>query len=1213
MLTDILKEKILILDGAMGTMIQRFNPSENDFRGNLLADHPFPVKGNNDLLSLTRPDIIFSIHSDYLEAGADIIETNTFNANAISQKDYNLQHLVYQLNLASAKLAKKAAEKFSTQQKPRFVAGSVGPTNRMTSMSPDVNDPGLRAVTFDELVIAYKEQINGLLDGGVDMLLIETVFDTLNCKAALYAAEEVFEEKSSRIPLLVSFTISDASGRTLSGQTLEAFYTSVEHADLLAVGMNCALGAAQLVPYLKELSKIASCNVLVYPNAGLPNQFGSYDESPEEMAAIIEADFFKPGLVNIIGGCCGTTPDQVKLFSEIAAKYSPRIIPQIPVITMLSGLEPLEISKEMNFVNIGERTNVSGSRMFARLIREEKYEEAIAIARQQVENGAQVIDICMDEALIDAPKAMVKFVNLISVEPEIARVPFMIDSSNWEVIEPALKCIQGKAIVNSISLKEGEEIFLTHAAKIKKYGAAAIVMAFDENGQADTVERKVDICTRAYKLLTEKIKFPPQNIFFDPNILAIATGMPEHNNYAVNFIKAVEIIKKKLPHCKISGGVSNLSFSFRGNDKIREALHSVFLFYAIKAGMDMGIVNPSQLTVYDEIEPALLQLSEDLILNKRMDAADRLLMYAENNKDEAKTEIEKQSWRLESVEKRLAYSLFKGITEHIENDIAEAMEKFPRALSIIEGPLMDGMNHVGELFGEGKMFLPQVVKSARVMKKAVNILMPFILKDKESGKMSSAGKILLATVKGDVHDIGKNIVGVVLGCNNYEVIDLGVMVSAEAIINEALKHNVDVIGLSGLITPSLDEMKNVAKEMKHRGLKIPLLIGGATTSAKHTAVKIAPEYNAPVVYVKDASQSVNVMAKLLNPVKRIDFCEKLYSDYEKLSNEHFRKTQELTFVELDEARKNKLQIVVSSPKPAQTGIFIMNDVTVKQLRPYIDWTFFFHQWRINGKFPAIFKDPVKGKEAEKLYHDANILLDHIEKNNLIVPKGVAGIFPCNSNGDDVNIYENLHSAKTLEKLYFLRRQEPSGNPYFKSLSDFIMPETSGKPDYIGLFAVTAGHGVAETLLLPEFLDDDYNKIMLKILADRLAEAFAELIHEKVRKEWWAYESDSESEKDKLFLNEYSGIRPAPGYPSCPDHTEKETIFRLLDASYNSGIALTETFMMTPAASVCGYIFANKDAKYFNLGKIGRDQLADYAARKGIEMNEARKWLENSIG
>jgi 5-methyltetrahydrofolate--homocysteine methyltransferase len=1213
MITDLIKTKILVLDGAMGTMIQKYKPEEKEFRGSILMDHKKLLKGNNDLLSLTRPDIIEAIHSEYLDAGADIIETNTFNANAISQKDYDLESLAYELNLQSARIAKKAALKYSTTEKPRFVAGSVGPTNRMSSMSPDVNDPGKRAVSFDELVSAYKEQICGLIDGGVDILLIETVFDTLNCKAALFAAEEIFETKKKKLPILVSFTISDASGRTLSGQTLQAFYASVSHADLFAIGMNCAMGAEQLAPYLRDLSAIASCNIIVYPNAGLPNQFGSYDETASEMASVIEDEFFKPGLVNIIGGCCGTTPEHIKYFSKIAEKYSSRSIPQLPVVTTLSGLEPLEITKEKNFINIGERTNVAGSRMFARLIREEKYEEAIAIARQQVENGAQVIDICMDEAMIDASKAMVQFVNLISVEPDIAKVPFMIDSSKWEVIEAALKCIQGKAIVNSISMKEGEAPFLEHALKIKKYGAAAVVMAFDEKGQADTVERKVEICTRAYNLLTKKIGFPPQNIIFDPNILAIATGMFEHNNYAVNYIKATSIIKETLPHCKISGGVSNLSFSFRGNDKIREAIHSVFLYHAVKAGMDMGIVNPAQLEIYDEIDPVLLKLAEDLVLNKRKDATERLMMYAEENKSDAKKEVKEQSWRSGSIEQRLEHALFKGISDHIEEDILEALKKYPRSLNIIEGPLMAGMNHVGALFGEGKMFLPQVVKSARVMKKAVDVLMPYIEKEKEAGAMTSSGKILLATVKGDVHDIGKNIVGVVLGCNNYEVIDLGVMVPAETILAEALKHNVDVIGLSGLITPSLDEMVNVAKEMKHRGLKIPVLIGGATTSAKHTAVKIATEYEEPVVYVKDASQSVGVMSKLMNPSSKNEFSEKLFGEYEKLREEHFGTMLRNSLKGLKEARENKFNITEASPKPAKIGCFVLKDVPVKDLREYIDWTFFFHQWQLSGKYPAIFDDAVKGKEARKLFDDASKMLDTIEKHNLLTANGVAGIFPCNAQNDDIVIYQDSISKAVKEKLHFLRQQEANQNNTYLSLSDFILDENFGETDYIGAFAVTAGIGIEKTIALPEFCDDDYNKIMLKILADRLAEAFAEMLHEKVRKEYWGFETTEEMEIPELLKLKYTGIRPAPGYPSCPDHSEKSTLFHLLDAEKNTGSTLTESYMINPAASVCGYIFANKKAKYFNLGKIGKDQVADYAERKGIQFNVAEKWLSSCIG
>ncbi|MBI5218885.1 MAG: methionine synthase [Bacteroidia bacterium] len=1198
---DLLKQRILIIDGAMGTMIQRYNLQETDFRGNRFVDFPYDLKGNNDLLSITRPDIIEQIHRDYLEAGADIIETNSFNSSVVSMADYHMENLVYELNLTAAKIAKKTAVEFSTGEKPRFVAGSIGPTSKTASMSPDVNDPAYRAVTFDDLRNAYSEQIRGLIDGGVDLLLIETVFDTLNCKAALFAAQEYFDKTGKKIPVMVSGTITDASGRTLSGQTVEAFYNSISHACLLSVGFNCALGAKQLETHIKELSRIAECNISAYPNAGLPNQFGGYDETPEQMAEIIEG-FMKAGLVNLVGGCCGTTPQHIKLLSEIAKKYKPRKIPQIEKLTRLSGLEPVTIYKENNFVNIGERTNVAGSLKFAKLIKEEKFDEALSVARQQVEGGAQIIDICMDEAMIDAEKAMVKFLRLIASEPDIAKVPVMIDSSKWTVIEAGLKCLQGKGIVNSISLKEGEDVFRERAKKIQRYGAAVVVMAFDENGQADTLKRKTEICRRAYKILTEEIYFPPEDIIFDPNILAIATGIDEHSDYAVNYIKAAQWIKENLPFAKVSGGVSNLSFSFRGNDKVREAMHSVFLYHAVNAGMDMGIVNPAQLTVYDNIPVDLLQLVEDVVLNRRKDATERLVAFAETLKNEGEKKEKQDVWRNKSVQERLTYSLVKGIADFIDTDVEEARSHYLKALHIIEVPLMEGMNVVGELFGSGKMFLPQVVKSARVMKKAVAKLLPYIEAEKEKNSSGKAGKILLATVKGDVHDIGKNIVGVVLACNNYEVIDLGVMAPADKIIKAAIENNVDIIGLSGLITPSLEEMVNVAKEMEAAGLKIPLLVGGATTSEIHTAVKIAVNYKEPVAHVKDASKSVGAAASLLNKNLRDEFIKSLDQKYLVLRNEHESRNKESIYVSLDKARKNKLQINWTKTqiiKPSFIGNRYLDEYPLDEICKYIDWTFFFHAWKLNGKYPAIFNDSVKGGEAKKLFDDAQSFLSDIVKNNMLRAKAVFGFYPANASGDDVILYADENNPNVITRFHFLRNQQfkESDVPNL-CLADFIAPEESGIKDYIGGFAVTTGIGIEKWIEYYNSRSDDYSAIMLKILADRLAETFAELLHEKVRKEFWRYAN--------------AGIRPAPGYPACPDHSEKRILFDLLNAENTTGISLTENFAMYPAASVSGFYFANEKSQYFNVERISKDQVTEYAKRKNIDNATAEMWLRVNL-
>lgn len=1214
-----IKNRILILDGAMGTMIQRYQLSEEQYRGERFKDFPYPLKGNNDILCLTQPAIIREIHEQYLDAGADIIETNTFNANAISQSDYHLEDIVYELNVAAAKIARAAADKFTelTPEKPRFVAGSIGPTNKTASISPEVNDPGYRAVSFDDLVRVYSEQIVGLLDGGVDILLVETVFDTLNAKAAVFAIENVASQRGMKIPVMVSGTITDASGRMLAGQTVEAFMISLSHVDLLSIGLNCALGAMEMRPYLQELAKKANFYVSAHPNAGLPNQFGQYDETPEQMTPHIH-QFAKEGLVNIVGGCCGTTPEHIRRFAEAIKSEKPRSKPKPEPVTRLSGLEALYITPQSNFINIGERTNVAGSKKFARLIKEEKYEEAIAIARQQVENGANIIDVNMDDAMIDAEKAMVRFLNLLMAEPDIAKVPIMVDSSKWEVLEAGLKCLQGKCIVNSISLKEGEEKFLQQARLIRQYGAAVVVMAFDERGQADTFERKIEICSRAYKLLTEKVHFPPEDIIFDPNVLAIATGIEEHNNYAVDFINAVRWIKQNLPHAKVSGGISNISFSFRGNDAIREAIHSVFLYHAIKAGLDMGIVNAGQLQVYDQIPEDIREAVEDVVLNRRPDATERLMAIAETIKSTGQTTVANEQWRTLSVEERLQHALIKGITDFIETDILEALEKYPDPLEIIEGPLMAGMNVVGDLFGEGKMFLPQVVKSARVMKKAVAVLMPYIEKAREaSGKTNtSAGKILLATVKGDVHDIGKNIVSVVLACNNYEVIDLGVMVPCEKILETARKENVDIIGLSGLITPSLEEMVHVATEMQRQGFDIPLLIGGATTSRVHTAVKIDPVYKHPIIHVKDASKSVPVVSNLLSKSLKKNFVENVKREYQELREQYANSKQKQQYVTLEEARANKFKIdwAAEPPFPPRfVGTKVWNNYPISEIRPYINWMFFFIVWQLRGKFPDILNDPQKGEEARKLYDEANRLLDEIEKRKLLKANAVFGIYPANAVGDDIEVYTDESRTKVLKVFRNLRNQvaKPAGEPN-PCLSDFIAPKESGIKDYLGAFAVTAGIGIDELIQQYKQEHDDYHVIMIEALADRLAEAFTELIHLKIRKEIWGYASEENLSFDDLMLEKYKGIRPAHGYPACPDHSEKATLFELLDATRKAGIALTESFMMLPGASVSGLIFAHPRAQYFFVDKISRDQVEDYARRKGVTPEQVEAWLPANL-
>ena len=1213
-----LEQRILVLDGAMGTMIQRYQLEENDFRGKQFVNHPSPLKGINDLLSLTKPEIIKEIHREYLEAGADIIETNTFNATSISLADYQLEDYAYEINLVSARLAVEVAKQFTLTDplKPRFVAGAIGPTNKTASLSPDVNNPGFRAVTFDDLMESYKEQVEGLEDGGVDILLVETIFDTLNAKAALYAINEVAKKKNKRLPVMVSGTITDLSGRTLSGQTVEAFLYSLSHLNLLSIGLNCSLGAREMRIFLEELSHKAPIAVSVYPNAGLPNQFGEYDETPEEMGAVIN-NFLQNGFANIIGGCCGTTPEHIRKLAELAKNHRNRTIPKQDISLKLSGLEPLLIFPGSNFINIGERTNVSGSRHFARLIRERKYEDALTIARNQVEGGAQVLDVNMDDAMLDSKKEMVTFLNLLASEPDISRLPIMIDSSKWSVIEAGLKCLQGKGIVNSISLKDGEETFIERAEKIKIYGAAIIVMAFDEKGQAATFNRKINICKRAYDILIEKVNFPPQDIIFDPNILTIATGIDEHNNYAVDFIDATRWIKKNLPHAKVSGGISNLSFSFRGNDVIREAMHAAFLYRAIQAGLDMGIVNAGMLQVYDEIPEDLLRLVEDVILNRRKDATERLVLYAETVKIKDKEPEQKEAWREDNVEERIKHALIKGIAGYIEDDVLEARNIFPRALDIIEGPLMNGMNVIGDLFGSGKMFLPQVVKSARVMKKGVAALQPYIEAEKAAGgKPLSAGKVLLATVKGDVHDIGKNIVGVVMACNNFEIIDLGVMTPSEKILQVAKTEKVDIIGLSGLITPSLEEMVHVAKEMDRLGFNVPLLIGGATTSEIHTAVKIDPNYSGPVIYVKDASRSVGVAANLISTKKKNEYVASVREKYQNTRKKYEDGKKKHQYISLTQARQNRLKTnweQVPITKPSFIGNKSFINYPVKKIRKYIDWTFFFHAWKLTGRYPAIFDDPVKGDEARKIYNDAQKILDEIINKNLLQANGVIGFYPANAIGDDIDIFSDENRSKTITRFLFLRNQQvKEKNIPNLSLSDFIAPGDSGKIDYIGGFAVTTGIGLDEAVKHLEQHDDDYTIIMLKILADRLAEAFAELLHEKVRKEYWGYARDENLDLKNLLKETYQGIRPAPGYPACPDHVEKRTLFDLLEVEKNTGIKLTESYMMVPAAAVSGHYFANPMSKYFSVGKISKEQIVDYAERKNIATSSAEKWLKSNL-
>ncbi|MBL0328209.1 MAG: methionine synthase [Bacteroidetes bacterium] len=1371
-MTDIKKElekRILVIDGAMGTMIQQYKLEEKDFRSKRFADWPKDLKGNNDLLSITQPQIIKAIHKEYLKAGADIIETNTFSATTIAMADYDMQELAYELNYESAKIAKEAVAEFLAEnvtlsgvegQTPRFVAGAFGPTNRTLSLSPNVNDPGFRATTFDELVIAYSEQARGLIEGGADLLLVETIFDTLNAKAALFAIQNVCKEKNIKMPVMVSGTITDASGRTLSGQTTEAFLNSISHVDLLSVGLNCALGAKDMRPYLEELSDKAPFFVSAYPNAGLPNQFGEYDQDAHEMGHQIE-DFLRAGFLNIVGGCCGTTPAHIKRIAELAKESKPRKKPVADSLMHLSGLEPLTLRPESNFLNVGERTNVTGSKKFLRLINEGNYEEALSIAKDQVDGGAQVIDVNMDEGMLDSEAAMTKFLNLIASEPDISKVPIMIDSSKWSVIEAGLKCVQGKAIVNSISLKEGEEKFIEHANKIKQYGAAVIVMAFDEVGQADTLQRRIDICKRAYDVLVNKVHFPPQDIIFDPNIFPVATGMEEHRLNALDFFNATKWIKENLPHAKVSGGVSNVSFSFRGNDHVREAIHSAFLYHAVKNGMDMGIVNPAQLVVYDDIDKTLLELVEDVLLNRRDDATERLVEHAESLKGVTREKTEKdEAWRKGTVEERLSYALVKGLVEYIDVDTEEARLKLGRPLHVIEGPLMDGMNVVGDLFGSGKMFLPQVVKSARVMKKAVAYLEPYLQAEKDANKLAgivgdgrtNAGKILMATVKGDVHDIGKNIVGVVLACNNYEIIDLGVMVSADKILEEAKKNEVDIIGLSGLITPSLDEMVHVAKEMERLGFTMPLMIGGATTSKVHTAVKIAQNYSGPVIHVNDASKSVPVASSLISDELRDAFMVEVTKDYDRVREQNKNAQSQNKFISIAEARENKFPIDWTKQeiaKPTFIGNKVFTDYSIAEIAEYIDWTPFFISWEMKGSYPKILKDPTRGEEARKLFDDAQTMLKKIIDEKWLRANAVVGIYPANSKGDDIYLSPSLSTGEGGVVFHTLRQQtkKPAGQ-YNVALSDFIKPfpnsshsgdfkssdlnttnkldwhlnienakehrsnqteaekivwehlrakqtnykfrrqhlidkyivdfvcldkmlvvEIDGKyheqikeqddlrtsvleslgfrvirftneevisdidsvirkikescevvsalspegrvgegSDYIGAFALTTGLGIDEHVARFEKDHDDYSAIMLKALADRLAEAFAELMHKKVRKELWGYAKNENLQNEDLIKEEYAGIRPAPGYPAQPDHTEKPTIWKLLDVEKNTGMILTESMAMVPTAAVSGLYFANPNSHYFGIGKISKDQVEEYATRKGMSLDKAERWL-----
>jgi len=1212
-----LRKNILILDGAMGTMIQAYKFEEQDYRGERFADWHTDVKGNNDMLVLTQPDIIKAIHCEYLEAGADILETNTFNATTIAMADYDMEDYSAEMNRVAAQIARAAADEYTKKNpdKPRFVAGVLGPTNRTCSISPDVNDPAFRNVTFDELKDAYIESTKALIEGGSDIILIETIFDTLNAKAAIFAVEVVFEELGTRLPVMISGTITDASGRTLSGQTTEAFYNSLRHAKPISFGLNCALGPVELREYVEELSRISDTAVSAHPNAGLPNAFGEYDFTVEDMNEHVR-EWASSGFLNIIGGCCGTTPDHIRGMAESVAAISPREIKPREVVCRLSGLEALTIKSDSLFVNVGERTNVTGSAIFKRLITEDKFDEAIAVALQQVENGAQIIDINMDEGMLDSKAAMIRFLNLIAGEPDIAKVPIMIDSSKWDILEEGLKCIQGKGIVNSISMKEGEDIFRQQAELLRRYGAAVIVMAFDEVGQADTRERKYEICHRAYHILVDEIGFPPEDIIFDPNIFAVATGIDEHNNYAVDFIEAVKDIKDNLPYAMISGGVSNVSFSFRGNNPVREAIHAVFLYHAIKNGMDMGIVNAGQLAIYSDIPKNLLKAVEDVVENTDDGATERLLDVAEEYRGQGGSKSSKVdlTWRELPVKKRLEHSLVKGINEFIIEDTEAARLEADRPLDVIEGPLMDGMNVVGDLFGAGEMFLPQVVKSARVMKQAVAHLNPFI--EDEKTEIKSNGKIVLATVKGDVHDIGKNIVGVVLQCNNYEIIDLGVMVSCEKILRVAKEENCDIIGLSGLITPSLDEMVHVAKEMKRQNIELPLLIGGATTSKAHTAVKIEPQYDNPVVYVSNASRSVSVVSALLSDELRPAFMERQNDEYERVRERHYKKGPRSTLVSLEAARKNAFPIDFENYKPTKPknlGITVLDNIDLNIVRNYIDWTPFFMTWQLSGKYPLILKHDVIGEEATNIFNDANAMLDDVINNGKLTAKAVFGLFPAYREKDDLIVFADELKTQKLTKLHQLRQQskKPAGQ-YNRCLSDYVADKDSGIDDYVGAFAVSAGFGVDEIVKAFDAEHDDYNSILAKAVADRLAEATAEYLHEQIRKEYWGYAPEENLENDDLIREKYQGIRPAPGYPACPEHTEKGLLWELLDVEKNIGMELTSSYAMWPGAAVSGWYFAHPESKYFAVAKLAKDQVEDYAIRKEMTMPQAERWLSANL-
>ena len=1221
-LRALLAERVMIMDGAMGTMVQRHGLSEADFRGERFADWPSDLKGNNDLLSLTRPDIIRGIHEAYLAAGADIIETNTFNAQRISLADYGMADLAYELNVAAARLAREAADAASTPQSPRFVAGALGPTVRTASISPDVNDPGARNVSYDQLVEAYLEQANGLVDGGADLLIVETIFDTLNAKAAIFALETLFEERRRRWPVIISGTITDASGRTLSGQVTEAFWNSVRHANPLAIGLNCALGAAEMRPYVAELARLADTFVSCYPNAGLPNAFGEYDETPEHMSGLV-GEFAEAGLVNILGGCCGTTPEHIAAIREAAGRATPRTPAEVSPAMRLSGLEPVTIDSDSLFVNVGERTNITGSARFKKLIKAGDYDTALAVARQQVEAGAQVIDVNMDEGMIDGVAAMDRFGKLIASEPDISRVPIMVDSSKWEVIEAGLKTIQGKPIINSISMKEGVEEFKKHARLAKKYGAAVVVMAFDETGQADTLERRIEISERAYRILVDEVGFPADDIIIDPNIFALATGIEEHAAYGQDFIEATRWIKQNLPGVLVSGGVSNVSFSFRGNNPVREAIHAVFLYHAIAAGMDMGIVNAGQLVVLDEVDPELRERIEDVVLNRRPDAAERLLEIAEKFNIAAGVQDESlEQWRELPTPERITHALVKGIDSHIQADTEEmraaVSERGGHPIEVIEGPLMDGMNVVGQLFGDGKMFLPQVVKSARVMKKAVAYLIPFIEAETAPGEAShSNGTIVMATVKGDVHDIGKNIVGVVLQCNNYEVIDLGVMVPAQKILAAAEEHNADAIGLSGLITPSLDEMVNFAAELERLGLDKPLLIGGATTSKAHTAVKVSPRYSGPVIWVKDASRSVPVVAQLLNPERRDELIDATNADYAGIRERHAAKSGDRRTISYADARAKAPEIdwsAYSPTKPAQPGITEFIDYPIAELREFIDWSPFFAAWEFKGRYPDILNNPAQGDAARKLFEDGQEMLDRVIAEGWLKANAVIGLFPANAVGDDIEVYTDETRTEVRTVLHHLRQQgeHRAGVPN-KSLADFVAPKESGMPDWIGGFAVTGGLGATEKIMELKAELDDYSAILLESVADRLAEAFAERLHQRVRMEFWGYAPEEQLTNDELIKETYRGIRPAPGYPACPDHTEKQLLWDLLDVHTRTGIELTDGMAMWPGASVSGWYLGHPDSQYFVVGRIGQDQVADYAERKGWTMAEAERWLSPNLG